>query len=643
MKNPFAISSINRSIDRGKNLSFDEAFLGLEMEDAEVLEEDREQINYRILGVVILCCLSLLFGRILFLQAIRGHAYRVLAEGNKLRTQFVLAPRGLLQDRYGKTIASNIPNFELVAVTADFPKDKTEFDGRITQIASVLGVDTTVLDDAIKIMTPNSYEAQTLVENITKDQALVLISKAPDLKGFVVENNPIRDYKDPLAFAHLTGYTGKITAEELSNADKKQNYILNDYIGKTGIEFEYEKFLRGQVGKRQFEVDASGSFKKNLAEVPALPGNNVKLNIDYDLQKVIYDSLQKMLDKTGAKKAAAVATNPKTGEVLALVSLPGFDSNMFARGIKNNAFSALLNDSNVPLLNRVVGGTYPPGSTIKPMMGLAALTEGVVTPETKILDDGVIRIGSYTFYGYERTGLGIMDIYSAIARSSDIYFYTVGGGSAKSGIEGLGPEKIALWFTKFHLGSPLGIDLPNEKSGLVPDPDWKERVKKEQWYLGDTYHESIGQGDVLVTPLQVNSWTSTIANGGKIMKPYILNEVLDSDGKVLSKAQPQVLSENIFDPRYVKIIQDAMRQTVTLGSGRSLLDVGVDVAGKTGTAQFDARDLTRTHAWWTSYAPFDDPQIAFTVLVEAGGEGHSAAVPIAKDVYTWWAQNRYKK
>ena len=200
--------------------------------------------------------------------------------------------------------------------------------------------------------------------------------------------------------------------------------------------------------------------------------------------------------------------------------------------------------------------------------------------------------------------------------------------------QGLGPDKIATWFRKFNLGSPLEIDLPSEKSGLVPDPDWKERVKKENWFLGDTYHESIGQGDVLATPLQVNSWTATIANGGRVLRPYLLHQ--DSGG------QPKVIAENIIDPSYIQVVQDAMRQAVTLGSARSLLDLPIEVSGKTGTAQFDARDLRRTHAWFTSYAPSSNPQIALTILVEAGGEGYAVAVPVAKEVYQWWAENRMK-
>jgi len=634
MKNPFVLPNLSRKIKFAKNLGFEEALMGTVTKDAEILDDKRDTLNYRSLFIIIIIGLSLLLSRTIYLQVVKGSEYRALAEGNKLRAQYILAPRGQLLDREGLVLVGNMPSFELAVVTSDLSTDKTEFDGRLTQVGSILGKDPSFLLDIIRQMTKDAFQAQTLAQNITKDQALILMAKASDLKGFVVQNNPIRHYKDPLVFAHLTGYTGKITTAELEE-NQDQDYALNDYIGKNGIEFAYEEKLRGVAGKQQAEVDAQGLFKKALQEIPARPGSDVKLNIDYDLQKVIYDSLLKVMGKRGLKRAAAIATSPQTGEVLALLSLPSFDSNLFARGITQDEFNKIINDPNQPLLDRVISGTYPPGSTIKPVMAIAGLSEGIVTPQTKILDDGVIRVGIYNFYGYEREGLGLMDIYSAIARSSDIYFYTLGGGNPKSVVkQGLGPDKIATWFRKFNLGSPLEIDLPSEKSGLVPDPDWKERVKKENWFLGDTYHESIGQGDVLATPLQVNSWTATIANGGRVLRPYLLHQ--DSGG------QPKVIAENIIDPSYIQVVQDAMRQAVTLGSARSLLDLPIEVSGKTGTAQFDARDLRRTHAWFTSYAPSSNPQIALTILVEAGGEGYAVAVPVAKEVYQWWAENRMK-
>lgn len=643
MKNPFEIESQNEGqVTRGKNLGFDEAFLGLNADEPEVLEQERENINYRAMAAICLIAVLALGLRVTYLQAWKGGEYRALAEGNKLRVQYVLSPRGLITDREGKVIVANRPSFELNVVTGDLPTDPVVFEAILSQVASIVGKDPAELGESIAKMTPKSYQDQALVLNITKEQALILIARESEFPGFRADDTAIRDYKDAMAFTHLTGYSGKITAEELAEKEG-QEYPLNDYIGKTGIEAWYEEYLHGQAGKKQSEIDAQGRFIKTLAEVPAEPGATVKLNIDYDLQKALYDSMVPVMEQFKADRAAAVATNPQTGEVLALISLPGFDSNMFARGITQAEYSALLSTGSNPFLNRVIGGTYPPGSTIKPVMAIAALSEGIVDTNTKILDDGVIRIGSYTYYGYERSGLGIMDIYSAVARSSDIYFYTVGGGNPKTSIsEGLGPDRIAQYLRKFWTGQQLGIDLPNEKPGLVPDPAWKQAAKNEAWFLGNTYHYSIGQSDLLTTPLQVNNWTASIANGGKVMKPYIMREVVDATGRVIDSGKPEVLAENFVGPEYIKVAQDAMRQTVTDGSGRSLANIGVNIAGKTGTAQFISGNLTDTHAWFTSYAPFENPSIALTILVEDSGGGDRVAVPISKRFYEWWVANRNK-
>lgn len=632
-----------RNINSRKELSFDEILFDVRLDEPEQVESERENINYRVLALLLLLFFAALLGRIYYLQAMKGQDYRVIAEGNKLRNQYILAPRGLILDRHGNTIVSNTPSFELVAIPNELPKEEGDLNFKLTAIAEITGAPLDELKAEVSKLDRKSPHPATLVQNLAKDPALVLIGRKDDFKGFSVQNNPIRDYKDPVVFSHLVGYTGKITEEELAQRGD-QAYLLNDYIGKTGLEVQYENYLKGVPGSNQTEINAQGDFSKTLPVVPAQPGNNLKLNVDYDLQKVIYDAAQTIMAKSESRKGAIVASDPRSGQIQAFVSMPGFDNNMFARGIKSGEYSDLLNDPAVPLLNRVVSGTYPPGSTVKPMLAIAALSEGIVKPDTKIMDDGVIRVGSYTFYGYRREGLGLMDIYSAIARSSDIYFYTIGGGSAKSNIkEGLGPDRLASWYRKFNLGAILGIDIPNEKTGLVPDPEWKQRVKKEPWYLGNTYHYSIGQGDLLATPLQINSATATIANGGKIMQPYLVDEIVTSDGQTVHKNQPRVIQENFLDSQNVKVAQDGMRQTVTVGSARSLDTLPVQIAGKTGTAQFDARDLSLTHAWFTSYAPFNDPQIALTILIEGAGEGSSVAVPIAKEVYAWWAQNRYGK
>lgn len=631
-----------RNINSNKELSFDEILADVGIEEPEQMESDRFSINYRLLGLVLVISFLALLGRVYYLQAVVGEDYRIIAEGNKLRNQYILAPRGLILDKFGKIIVSNTPSFELVAIPNELPEEVGDVNYKLAAIADLTGASLDDLRAEIEKLDRKSPHPYTLVQNIAKDPALILISRKDEFKGFAVQDNPIRDYKDSQVFAHTVGYTGKITEDELTASD--QSYLRNDYIGKSGLELQYEQNLKGIPGRNQTEIDAQGDFSKDLPELPAQPGNNLKLNIDYDLQKVLYDSAMKMMEKTKTRSGAIIATNPQTGQVLSLLSLPGYDSNLFARGIKSQEYSELLNDRAIPLLNRVTSGTYPPGSTIKPLLAIAALKEGIVTPQTKIMDDGVIRVGSYTFYGYRRDGLGLMDIYTAISKSSNIYFYTVGGGNANSPVkEGLGPNRLAEWYRKFNLGSLLGIDLPNEKAGLVPDPEWNQRVKNEPWYLGNTYHFSIGQGGLAATPLQINNAIATIANGGKLMQPYLVDEVVDQDGRVVQKNNPKTINENFLDAEYVKIVQNAMRLTVTEGSGRSLNTIPVPIAGKTGTAQFDARDLALTHAWFTSYAPFENPQITLTILMEGAGEGSSVAVPIAKEAYEWWAQNRYNK
>ncbi|HEX5429672.1 MAG TPA: penicillin-binding protein 2 [Patescibacteria group bacterium] len=641
--NPFEDKNyLNKKFDSGKNLSFEEIYADSK-DEAPSIESERETINFRVLAVVAAIPILLLAGRLFFLQSVRGADFRAQAEGNKLRVVPTYAPRGLILDANGKTIAQNMPNFELDVIPSDLPSDQQAWETEVGKISQILNVDPQTIDREISPLDRGSTQTTSIVSSITQEQALALIPQISNYQGFSVEDNPIRDYKDAQVFAPVVGYTGKITQQELAD-HSGQGYLFNDYIGKTGLELQYENYLRGVSGQKQTEIDAQGNVVKSLADIVPKPGDNITLNIDYDLQKVIYDDLTKTLNQYHLTRGAAVATNPKTGQVLALVSIPSYDNSLFAKGISQEDYNTLLNNPDHPLLNRAISGLYPPGSTVKPMMAIAGLTEGVITPQTKILDDGVIRVGNFTFYGYEHSGLGIMDVYSAIAKSSDIYFYTVGGGRAGTGISGLGPDKIAEWFRKFHLGSKLNIDLPNEQAGLVPDPAWKQQTRNEQWYLGDTYHYSIGQGDLLVTPLQVNSWTATVANGGTVMQPYILNKITDQDGNVVKQMQPQVLAANQFDPNYIQVVQQGMRDTTLPGgSAYSLHTVGMSISGKTGSAQFDASRPDLTHAWFTSYAPSEDPQIALTVLVESAGEGAIYSVPISHEIYDWWAANRLNK
>jgi penicillin-binding protein 2 len=596
------------------------------------------------IGIVIICLI--LVGKLFSLQIVQGDHLRELAEGNRLRNRIILAPRGQITDREGQVIARNTASFSLVAVPADLPKEGWQ--AEVEQLSLLLSIDKAEVMDKLQKSDKRSLQPIPLKQDLTSEESILFQTRAKEFFGFSVDSIPIREYPDPQVFSHLLGYTGVVSPDEIANL-ANQDYVLNDFIGKSGIELSYENYIRGIDGVIQTEVDASGKSIKVLGTNDPKPGNTVTLNINKGLQEALYQAFQKVSPNA---KGAAIAMNPKTGEVLAFLSLPGFDNNLFAPGISTDAYKKLITDPTLPLFNRAIAGTYPPGSTVKPMVAAAALQEKIVTDSTVIVDRGLLVIPNqfnpginYNFYGWKRDGLGPMTVRSAIAQSSDIYFYTVTGGNYNTSItDGLGAEKLADYYRRFHLGQPTGIDLQGEKSGLVADPTWKARYFKDdailsKWYLGDTYHIGIGQGDMLVTPLQVALWTATIANNGTGMRPTLLKQVTDSSGKVIFSSSPQAIALPGIDPAYMRIVQEGMRETITSGSGVSLNTLAVAVAGKTGTSQFDGADPSRTHAWFTAYAPFDDPKLVITVLVEAGGEGHAAAVPIAKEGFQWCIAN----
>ncbi len=648
MKDPFEIYGSAGTRAPSGQLDWEESALdaGSPVEGfAESNLEPRSTRPLRWLYFGLIAAGIILIGQLFNLQVLQGRRLFNLAEGNRLRVQTILAPRGQITDRTGSVLVRNTASFSLVVTPVDLPK--TNLDSELTQLAQLLHFDEALLREKLANYDARSFQPILLKQDLTSQDSILFETHAAEFPGFAVNSIPIRDYPTPQPFSHVLGYAGIISDPEYQ-ALAAAGYEANDFVGKAGIEQSYEQYLRGTNGQRQVEVDASGHPVKVLGSIEPQPGNVVQLNINAGLQQALYNSFVKNSPRV---KGAAVAMNPKTGEILALLSLPGFDNNLFAHGITQTDYDKLTKDPFLPLFNRSIAGTYPPGSTSKLMGATAALQEGVVTANTIIIDRGAIVVPnqfhpeqSFRFNGWKPAGLGPMTVRSAIAQSSDIYFYTVAGGQAGTGISGLGADKLAEYYRKFGLGNTLGIDLQGEKSGLVPDPAWKAEYFKDdpilsQWYLGDTYHIGIGQGDMLVTPLQVAEWTAIIANGGVGYKPVLLKQVMDQQGKLLYKTSAQEIIKDIARPEVIKLVQEGMRQAVTEGTSRLLNTLPIAVAGKTGTSQFDGADLSRTHAWFTSYGPYEDPQLVITVLVEAGGEGHAAAAPIAKDGYDWCVKN----
>lgn len=650
IKNPFEPNPPSGGEKTRSALDWEESAYDTVSGIKDIHDDDRHKPEFVLTRLILLLIFVLLAGRLAYLQVIKGAYFRSLAENNRIRSQVVEAPRGLIFDRFNKPLLENVAGFNLVVVPFDLPKTGTE--EQIAKLSETLGLDQAAVKAKVSGLDARSISPVVVAQDLPPEKAILFQTRASEFLGFSVEQAPIRNYFEPEIFSHILGYTGLADQKDIAayNLSSDETGLQ---VGKQGIEVKYENDLRGQAGESQVEIDASGKILKVLGEKPSQPGNSLVLNIDMELQNELYAELSK--NNGGHIKAAAVALNPKTGEVLALVSMPGFNTNLFSHGISQDDYQKFLNDPLKPFLNRALAGQYPPGSTVKPMVAAAALNEGVIDENTVIVDKGVLVIPNqfdpqvaYNFYGWKLNGLGPMNVRSAIAQSSDIFFYTVAGGYPTSKVSGLGAEKLAEYYRKFHLGSPLGVDLPGEKGGVVADPAWKAQAFADdpilkRWYLGDTYHIGIGQGDMLATPLQVAEWTSIIANNGVGMKPEILNRVVDKDNKTVRQNQPQVLVSKFLPDNILKIVQEGMRETVTQGSGRLLNSLPMTSAGKTGTSQFDGSDPKKTHAWFTAYAPYEDPQIVITVLVEAGGEGHAVAEPVAKEVLDWWAKNRLGK
>lgn len=564
--------------------------------------------------------------RIFYLNVIKSEYYQKTAKGNQIRSVAIKAPRGEIIDRAGQVLAGNIPSIDAAIVPVDFFRSQQEKERSIAALSEILNINEGEIRGKLENADKFSANPILLKENISREEAVALLEKGNNLPGAVIEKTAVRNYIDGLIFSHILGYEGKITRDEL---EENPGYLFTDYIGKEGIEKSYEDQLRGINGALQVEVDSEGLARREIGTVNPQPGNSLILTVDAQLQKKIFDELNLILEKTETRTAAALAINPKNGEVLALVSLPSFDNNVFTKSVPSEEFARLINDPESPLFNRAIAGEYPPGSTIKPAVAAAALSENVINDSTAVNCGGGISIGNYHFGDWKTHG--VTDVRKAIAESCDVFFYSVGGGYGN--IPELGMERMKHYENLFGLGEKTGIDIPGEKSGFIPDEQWKLEKFGEKWYTGNSYHAAIGQGYITATPLQLANYISAIANGGTLYKPHLVSQIKKNEGGTVD-IKPEIIRSNFVSKDALKIVQEGMRQAVISGTASLLNDLPVTAAGKTGTAQFGADN--KTHAWFVSYAPYENPEIAMVVLVEGGGEGHSLAVPVTKEVYKWY-------
>lgn len=564
--------------------------------------------------IISVLVIAVLIGRAAYLQIYQGEYYAGLADGNRIRIVPSMAPRGTFYDRNGELLVTNRPGFSvsLLPLTAPISDDV------IDRLSDLLKVPTDEIKT--KIAGHSGFNPIRIKTDVTPDIVSIIEEQKSQYPGVVIEVTPIRDYILKQEGAHTFGYVSEINDTELEKM-KDEGYKSGDIIGKFGLEKVYDKELRGENGGQQVEVDVSGKPVQILGRKEPVPGDDLELTIDINLQQAAEKAVDEQLTQIGAHAAAAVVMNPQTGEILAMVSRPAFDPNLFAHGISSKDWNQLNNNPYHPMDNKTITGEYPPGSTFKIVTGTAALTEGVVTPDEQIFDSGhhwIIPKGNA-----DGEALGWLNFRMALAHSDNVYFYEMGNR--------LGIDRLEKYARMFGLGAKTGIDLPYEATGLVANRRYKEKNFDDgEWYLSETFDAAIGQGFNLVTPLQAAMVMGEIAADGKRYKPHVVNRIIAPDGSVVKDFQPELLSQLDVPEEDIKLVQDGLHDVTKYGTAASSFrGFTVDIAGKTGTAE---NSQGRDHGWFVAYGPFDNPNIVVAVIVENGGYGSQSAVPIGRKI-----------
>lgn len=595
------------------------------------IEQPITALAFLITAAVALLIVLMVLARLFFLAVGRHDFYQQRALANVNKRLVLPAQRGLIMDRFQQPLLKNIPSFNLWLEVATLLKEENrrrivEVTERLAQVVAVSAAEISKKLTAADLETTNRL---LVARNLTLVQVIDL--KTLDLPGVIVGEDYRRDYQEGPVFAHVLGYTGVGATDET-------------IMGVAGLEAYYDTVLRGQPGESIVLRDAANSTIDQKAVSEAGAGHRLETTLDAEFQRYFYQRLRSAVDTVGGKKGAGVglAMQPRTGEILALVSLPSFDNNTPERYLTAEA---------QPLFNRIISGRYNPGSTIKPLVALAALKEGVVTSQWRTYSPGFLEVPNpydaehpHRFADWRAHGW--VDLPAAIARSSNVYFYLVGGGcpgcrDPEKKIKGLGIDRLHRYWQLFGLDQITGIDLEGEAAGFLPEPQEKERRTGQPWRIGDTYNVSIGQGDLTMTPLRLLTLVAAIANDGIMYRPFLVRRIVsEKDGTTVKEHQPEELSDYSIWQEELLEVQRGMRNAVAqpYGTANSLYDLSYKTAGKTGSAQIS--DNTKTNAFFVGYGPYEDPQIAVLVLIEDAREGSLNAVPVARDVLQWYYDHR---
>ena len=583
---------------------------------------------FAILVIFVFICLSM---RIWYLQILKWQYLTGLSENNRVRMVSLPAYRGTIKDRNGETLVSIRPSFNLYIT----PEDAGDSGSSLDLLAKKIKFKRGKLKKSIG--REKSFKDILIKADISREEVAFIEENNMRLPGIKIKAEPLRNYVYKDLMSHTLGYLGEISKSKLKN-NNNLFYSQGDFVGKNGLENIFESTLRGKKGHKEVEVDVSGRELKTIRRLPSESGNNLILTLDVKVQA----ELEKAMTSTPEKivNGSAVVIKVQTGEILAIASKPTFDPNEFAEGITSGSWRKLINDEMHPLQNRSIHSQYPPGSTYKIAVAYAALEEGVIDPETTIYCPGHFKLGRGRYRCWKKSGHGAMNLHDALVQSCDVYFYTLG--------HRMGIDTLARYAKKFGFGTPAGIGLSREKSGLVPSTQWKLKNRKKAWLLGETISASIGQGYNLVTPLQQANMMAAVANGGMLLKPYIVKRIEEPGGTTIKEFFPEIRRQIAGSSENLEVIRKALRDVVNgvRGTGKRSRLKNIIVSGKTGTVQVvrmksneelekenEVPYKYRDHAWFVAFAPYEKPEIAVAVLVEHGGHGGTTAAPIAKKIF----------
>jgi penicillin-binding protein 2 len=609
-------------------------------------QEELEQFNSRIAfaGGFVLVCFTLLFARFVWLQVIQHDYYRTRADENRISLVPITPNRGLIVDRNGVVLARNYSAYTLEIT----PTQVRDLEATIDGLAEFIDIEPKDRKRFKKLMEESKrFESLPIRTRLTDEEVAKFIARRFRFPGVDIKARLFRQYPRGAFAAHVLGYIGRVTERDLTKIEQQEaeaNYRGTEHFGKTGLEQRYEFDLHGITGFEQVEVDAGGRPVRTLARSAPVPGNNLTLTLDAKLQEIAEQAF-------GNRRGALVAIEPSSGGILALVSVPNYDPNLFVDGITTADWQALNDSPEKPMVNRALNGAYPPGSTFKPFMALGALTLGKRRPEQAISDPGFFTFGNHTFRDDKKGGHGSVDMYKSIVQSCDTYYYMLAND--------MGIDNIANFMGQLGFGSRTGIDIEGESEGVLPSQAWKKkRFKKpeqQKWYAGETISIGIGQGYNAYTPIQLAQATATLANNGVMFRPHLVQHITDTKTGAKTLVEPQPLKALPLKQEHIDVIKKAMVGVNTEGTGtRAFAGAGYVAAGKTGTAQvFSYKGVEhktetmqahlRDHGLYIAFAPADDPKIALAVLVENGGFGAQAAAPIARQVLDYYLLGKVPK